>query len=81
MTNKEQIIFDALLKESDELKKIDPFDVTIIQMTGDILVWWKDPEDEFKLKLVRVHVEPSSEIFIKECIAKYREKTINQLIV
>jgi hypothetical protein len=81
MTNREQIIFDALLKESDELKKIDPFDVTIIQMTEDILIWWKDPKDNLKLKLVRVHVEPSSEIFIRESISKYRDKKINQLIL
>jgi len=81
MTNREQIIFDALLKESDELKKIDPFDVSIIQMTEDILIWWKDPKDNFKLKLVRVHVEPSSEIFIRESISKYRDKKISQLIL
>lgn len=80
MTLREQIIFNSLLNQSDDLKKVDPLDVVTIQIVDDILIWWKDPKDSYKLKLVRATVLPSTDDFISDTLKEYRETTINQLV-
>jgi hypothetical protein len=80
MTHREQLIFNGLLKESDNLRKVNPEEVVIIQISDDIMIWWKDSKDNFRMKLVRVTVLPSAQEFVSNIIKDYRELVIEQII-
>jgi hypothetical protein len=80
MTHREQLIFNGLLKESDNLRKVNPEEVVIIQISDDIMIWWKDSKDNFRMKLVRVTVLPSARDFVSNIFKDYRELVIEQII-
>lgn len=80
MTHREQLIFNGLLKESDNLRKVNPEEVVIIQISDDIMIWWKDSKDNFRMKLVRVTVLPSAQDFVSNILKDYRELVIEQII-
>lgn len=80
MTHREQLIFNGLLKESDNLRKVNPEEVVIIQISDDIMIWWKDSKDNFRMKLVRVTVLPSAQDFVSNIFKDYRELVIEQII-
>lgn len=80
MTHREQLIFNGLLKESDNLRKVNPEEVVIIQISDDIMIWWKDSKDNFRMKLIRVTVLPSAQDFVSNIFKDYRELVIEQII-
>lgn len=80
MTHREQLIFNGLLKESDNLREVNPEEVVIIQISDDIMIWWKDSKDSFRMKLVRVTVLPSAQDFVSNILKDYRELVIEQII-
>lgn len=80
MTHREQLIFNGLLKESDNLRKVNPEEVVNIQISDDIMIWWKDSKDSFRMKLVRVTVLPSAQDFVSNILKDYRELVIEQII-
>ena len=81
MTNREQIIFNSLLKKSSELHKLNTSDISMVQVReNDILIWWKDRNEDYKLKVINVNLLQPVDDFIRESIKEHREIVIEQII-
>ena len=81
MTNREQIIFNSLLKKSSGLNILNTNDISMIQVQeNDILIWWKDPNEDYKLKVININLLQPVDDFIRESIKEHREIVIEQII-
>lgn len=81
MTNREQIIFNSLLKKSSELHKLNTSDISMVQVReNDILIWWKDRNEDYKLKVINVNLLQPVDDFIRESIKEHREIVIEEII-
>lgn len=81
MTIREQAIFDHLIRKR-YLRVLNPIDVSIIQIQEPetILIWHKDPEENYQLKHIRFIIQPSCGQFISDAIKEYREIAIEQIV-
>lgn len=81
MTIREQSIFNHLIRKG-YLRVLDPLNVSIIQIQEPetILIWHKDPEENYRLKQIRFIIQPSCKEFISDAIKEHRELSIEQII-
>lgn len=81
MTLREKSIFDHLVRKR-YLRVLDPINVSMIQIKNPdtILIWYKDPEDYYRLKEIRFIIQPSCEQFIGDAIKEHRELSIDEII-
>ena len=81
MTIRERSIFNHLIRKK-YLRVLDPLNVSIIQIQEPetILIWYKDPEENYRLKQIRFIIQPSCHQFISDAIKEHRELSIEQII-